>query len=194
LSEVLRSFVALPVPAPANQQLTELGETLIDRLEPKGCRLRLVPRQQLHLTLAFMGQTPFDLLAQIVEQLDAVAAEHDEIHSRFGAFLALPHLRRSQVLAIGLTDPQGALQRLASDLGRRLGELGLVGPPRRFLPHVTVARLKKPARLAPADLIEPALDREMVFDTLRYLESRLEPSGAVHTPLCPDHPLRRGRS
>jgi len=194
LSEVLRSFVALPVPAPANQQLFEVGEALVDRLEPKGCKLRLVPRQQLHLTLAFLGQTPRDRLDQIIEQVARVAIEHGEIHSQFDAFLALPHLRRAQVLALGLSDPEGALQRLAEDLAGRLHELGLFAPPRQFLAHVTVARLNKPARLTVADLDQPPPDHVITFDTIRYLESRLEPSGAIHTPLCEDQPLRRGLS
>src|SRR5205814_9663901 len=74
-----------------------------------------------------------------------------------------------------LRDLEGSATRLAEDLFARLERLGIYQRERRkWLPHVTVLRFKRPPRLKPE---LPELGEVMPSDAAVYL-SQLRPTGA----------------
>jgi 2'-5' RNA ligase len=163
--ERLRLFCALRLPEAALDTLSEWQRKHIR----EG---RRVPREHLHLTLAFLGHRPAREVTQIAAALRASTEAAEPIR-------LLPE-RYRETRSVGmlvLKDLAGTATRLAGDLVRRLEELGVYERERRpWLPHVTVVRFRKPPRLEPP---LPGLGEVAPSDAAVYL-SRLRSTGAEY--------------
>ena len=136
---------------------------------------RLVPRGNLHVTLAFLGSRPADDVHRVAAELGAAAGAAGEIWLR-----AVRYRETRSVGMVVLEDLTGAGTALAADLGRRLERLGVYHPERRtWLPHVTVLRFQERPRLAPP---LPPLGEVTPSDAAVY-SSVLRPGGAQYRVL-----------
>jgi 2'-5' RNA ligase len=163
--ERLRLFCALRLPEGALDTLSEWQA----RELPDG---RIVPRDHLHLTLAFLGHRPAGELSGIARAVRVSAAAADPIH-----LLAERYRETRSVGMVVLKDLSGAATRLAGDLFGRLESLGVYERERRpWLPHVTVVRFRLPPRLKPS---LPELGEVVPSDAAVYL-SQLGPKGAQY--------------
>lgn len=91
--------------------------------------------------------------------------------------------RRPGVLAVDLADREGACSRLRSAVSASLVDLGVFAPEERaFRPHVTVARVRKGARVD-KQLPEIADPMSFAASALTLYRSLLSPSGARYEPI-----------
>ena len=137
--------------------------------------VRLLAREQLHVTLAFLGHRP-------VEELEPIArALREAVDGVEAPLLSIRRYRETRSVGmLALDDESGRAGALAVDLHRRLEALGVYERERRaWLPHVTVIRFRKPPRLHPQ---LPELEPFAPSDAAVYL-SRLRPSGAEYDVL-----------
>ena len=135
-------------------------------------RGRRVSRQQLHVTLAFLGHRPLEDLGPVLAALrDAATAA--------GPIRLVPE-RYRETRSVGmlvLSDVGDLATRLADDLQGRLERLGVYERERRpWLPHVTVVRFREQPRLRPP---LPELGEFSPSDAAAY-HSVLRPSGAQY--------------
>ena len=108
----------------------------------------------LHVTLCFLGAQPLERIEALSEVVTARGAPSEEL--ALGEPLWLPP-RRPGVLAIGISDGSGGLARLQASVSDALVELGAYeAEARPFLPHVTVARVRRGRRVHPEPLPAPA--------------------------------------
>jgi RNA 2',3'-cyclic 3'-phosphodiesterase len=142
----MRLFVAL-LPPPA--ALAEL-EAVVAPLRPGWPGLRWAPVERWHVTLAFLGEVAEPALGQLDERLGRAARRHEGVPMRIGRGGAFPAPRRGQVLVAhvvaGEPERLGALAASVAAGARRAG----APPPdegRRYRPHLTLARSRKPADL-----------------------------------------------
>jgi RNA 2',3'-cyclic 3'-phosphodiesterase len=167
--------VALDLPAPALDALAEWAR----RAARDG--LRLVPRESLHVTLAFLRHQPD-------EEVDAIGgairgAPLAAVPLRLAAPAWLPP-RRPGVLAVDLDDPDRACARLQAAVSASLTALGVFTPEKRpFRAHVTVARVRKGTRVD-RRLPEPPDPMTFAADALTLYRSRLGPKGASYDALA----------
>ena len=167
--ERLRLFLALRLPADV---LDEVERWQGARL-PEG--VRVVPREHLHVTLAFLGHRPSGELEPIVGALREAAGEAGEIR--------LTPARYRETRSVGmlvLEDDGGRATLLAGDVQERLEQLGVYRREGRpWLPHLTVARWRTRPRLR---LEPPSVGTFVPSDAAAYL-SRLHPGGARYEVL-----------
>lgn len=143
----LRTFVALRVGAAAAEPLARLAV----RLAREDDALRAVAREDLHLTLHFLGATPPERARNVGAALAAVAARHAPITVRYRGLGAFPDAARASVVWAGVEEERpGALKELARDVGAMLAPLGFPPESRPFAAHVTLARVREGRRVAPA--------------------------------------------
>jgi 2'-5' RNA ligase len=147
---------------------------------------RVIPRENLHLTLAFLGSTPSDTVPRIVDELREAAAAAGPI------VLDVSGYRETRSVGmLTLEDEAGEAARLAGDLHERLHRLGVYRPEKRpWLPHLSVVRFRARPRsgvrfrekpgLRP-DL--PALGQVMPSDAALY-NSLLRSTGAQYMVLA----------
>jgi 2'-5' RNA ligase len=137
--------------------------------------VRAVPREHLHITLAFLGHRPAGELGSIVGALRDAARGAGEIR-----FTPSRYRETRSVGMLVLEDDEGRAALLAADVQERLEGLGVYRREgRAWLPHLTVARWRERPRLR----LEPPPVRTFVpSDAAAYL-SRLHPGGARYEVL-----------
>jgi len=137
--------------------------------------VRVVPREHLHVTRAFLGHRPARELDAILGALREAAAGAGEIR--------LTPVRYRETRSVGmlvLEDEGGRAALLAGDLHERLETLGVYRcEGRPWLPHLTVARWRERPRLR---LEAPSVRTFVPSDAAAYL-SRLHPGGARYEVL-----------
>jgi 2'-5' RNA ligase len=166
--ERFRLFLALRLP---DDVLNEIERW--QRAELSG--VRVVKREHLHVTLAFLGHRPNAELESIVGALRDAAAGAGEMR--------LTPIRYRETRGVGmlvLEDDGRRASLLAEDLQVRLERLGVYRrEDRAWLPHLTVARWRERPRLR---LEPPPVGTFVPSDAAAYL-SRLHPGGARYEVL-----------
>ena len=134
-----RLFVALQLPDPLRDAVQVLQSGLRNA--------RWLTEDGLHLTLAFIGEVDGSMQPRIETALAGVTAPalRTELHG-IGCF---PPRGAPRVLWTGAS-PKSELVLLAQAVRRALGRAGLTLERRRFMPHVTIARFRRPP--PPSDL------------------------------------------
>jgi len=163
----IRLFCALPLPDDVADALVEWQQR-----EFAVAPVRIVPRANLHVTLAFLGSRPGADLEPVVEALRAAAAS-----ARPPVLRVRGYRETRSVGMLTLDDEDARATALAEDLHARLEELGVYRREARpWLAHLTVVRFRERPRLRP-DLPDPGpieVVRCAVYDSV------LRPGGAEY--------------
>jgi 2'-5' RNA ligase len=163
--ERARLFLGLPLPAEAERRLAPWQQAELRGVRP-------VEPPNLHVTLAFLGSTPVARYPGIAAALGEAAEE-----GRRPVLTVSGYRETRSVAMLVLDDREGRAAALADDLHGRLERLGVYERERRaWLPHLTVARFRRPPRLRPA---LPDLGEVSPSEAAVYL-SRLRPGGAQY--------------
>jgi RNA 2',3'-cyclic 3'-phosphodiesterase len=168
-NERLRLFFAVLLPSATVDRVVAWQAR---ELSSATAALRIVPRENLHVTLAFLGSTKSAQLQSIGEALRAACAGQDP-----PVLGALQYRETRSVGMIELSDEEGRAGSLAARLWDGLERLGVYErESRHWRPHVTVARFRDRPRLSPP---LPELGEVMLSDAAVMI-SRLRPSGAQY--------------
>lgn len=179
----MRAFLALPLPDTICDALERLQESI-----PGG---NLIPPENFHLTLAFLGEQPEHALEDLHFSLEAFRATAFGVHLKGLDTFGTPDPTNLHIAA----EPSPALLDLHKRLKSALHGAGIELERTRFRPHVTLARFTK--GLTPEDAIK--LGRFLqarantVFDPFTVTEFTLYESiqtkhGSVYEPLA-SYPL-----
>jgi 2'-5' RNA ligase len=169
----LRLFVAADLPDGAKREISAWQRRALAAVD--GVRVN----HALHVTLVFLGSMPAGSVGDIAAALSAVHVREAAVEVGTPAFLPVRGAKR--VVVLPLKDTEGALARLQADVAEALSARGLYEPPGRpWLPHVTVARFRRPGH--PFSLQNVNIEGFGVVRMVLY-SSLLERAGAVHTPL-----------
>lgn len=143
--------------------------------------------EKFHLTLAFLGETPDRLLPGVLDACRQAAASAHPFGLRFDQPGTFPSRGFPSVLWLGCAE-QPAFRQLANSVraGLRQRKIQFDGKP--FLPHLTLARVKRECPNA-AELADEfratrfsGLD-EQVIKLVTIYRSELRQDGAVYTAL-----------
>jgi RNA 2',3'-cyclic 3'-phosphodiesterase len=163
-----RLFVALPLPDDVRKRLSAWQH----RELVAAADARIVPPPNLHVTLAFLGARPASDVDPILELLRTAAR-----NARRPDLGPVRYRETRSVGMVVLDDEGGRATRLAGEVGEGLERLGVYERERRkWLPHVTVLRFRRPPRLRPS---VPALGRISPSEVALY-HSVLRPTGAQY--------------
>lgn len=172
----MRVFFGLPVPVDA-QGATARWRASVGTEVPDA---RLTPEANLHVTINFIGEVDDAEVVRLGAICLEVAREAAPVPAAFAGLGLLPSPARARVICLGMTEGEGDLRALAYALGRRLDGTTY----RRFLAHITVARVRGVERSAAKRLgrvhLPPARG---TFRLLVLYQSVLRPVGASYQPL-----------
>jgi len=107
---------------------------------------RWVPRENMHVTLKFLGPTLPSLERWVRRQVRRVAAQQAPVATRLTGLGSFPSAARARVLWMGIEDAEEAFARLAGALDVAL-EASFAPETRAFSAHLTVARSDPPLKL-----------------------------------------------
>ncbi len=179
----MRLFVAVPFPAEVKN---ELGK-LIDNWQREKDKVGWVKKENLHLTLKFLGETPVEKLEALKANLSSNLKTPSAFTlslSRAGAF---PNLNRARVIWIGVSEGREKLVELGQKVEEAARPLGFPAEEREFSAHLTVGRVKNnrlsERLLAKVRACTFEVKGIIVSEVVLY-QSELAPEGSIYTPLA----------
>lgn len=131
----MRLFVALTF----SPGLVEKLSAAQDELRQCRVNVKWVEKENLHLTLKFLGEVSPEKASKIVNALSRGVQGIGELYLEVKGAGVFPSWSRPRVIWIGLTPNPGLLE-LHRSLERELEALGF--PPESFSPHITLGRMR----------------------------------------------------
>jgi len=178
----LRLFFAIELPADIKDKLAAVLKKM-----PLPERVNLTPKENLHLTLLFLGSVSLDQLPQIIEIAENVFARYSIFDLYFHNITGAPNENYCRMIWLNGEDSP-LLERIKNDLESELEKNGInfEKENRSLKIHITLARFN-PIRCSfkPIKFPERLRVKELVL-----MESQLQKPHAVYIPLkkFPLHP------
>ena len=185
----LRTFVAVDV----SKAVRRYVESLKDELTACLSGIHWTRRENLHLTLKFLGDVPETELAGVCGAVRAAVCQQDPLEIECGGLGAFPDQQRPRTLWVGIRQGAEPLRALQGLIDERLTEYGFPPERRRFHGHLTIGRISRRDGL-PADQlaqVKGIVEREqaaegvvMMVDEVITFSSFLEAVGRVYQPIA----------
>jgi 2'-5' RNA ligase len=141
----IRTFIAVDLAAGVKDRVIGLQE----ELGRTAAGVKWVPRQNLHLTLLFLGDVGELDVVKICRVVQARSRKHAPFTVDAAGLGAFPNGRRPKILWVGLTNGVPELRALHADLEEGLLDLGCYRrEEREYTPHLTLGRLSHEDRAA----------------------------------------------
>jgi 2'-5' RNA ligase len=171
----MRVFFGISLPSQARRRLEEYTTKIRARLP----RMKWVEAQNLHVTLRFMGEVADEQIPSIASaarEASLTISAFDILLGRLGAF---PDSRRARVLWWGLEEGARQCQALFSSLEAKLIVSGFPREPKRYHPHLTLARLRDPQSL-PIESFSTPSDLKFAARSFKLYKSTLTLQGPIY--------------
>ena len=179
----MRLFIAIQLPRDLSASAFEILPTSLPAL-------RRVKAENLHLTLAFLGQTPDERLDDVVAAAREAAALVSPFTLSFDRAGRFPERGRPRVVWLGIAEGDASVLELGAGVYAGLRSRRLHFDDRPLAPHLTLARVVEDASAAEAKTVGAALEGPAIT-TLRFevgeiavIRSVLSPKGPRYTALA----------
>src|SRR5262245_14593102 len=184
-----RLFAAIEVGAAAEQRIADEQGRLAESM--RGSSLRWTKRDQLHITLVFMGEVSDDLPGRIVEGMgDEIP--HRPFRFELGGVGAFPPHGAPRVFWLGVKSGAESIIRVQEMVVDRLEGVGVEREKRPFSPHITLARWRdsRPSDRPRERSANPRTIAHVDVDSVTLFQSRTSSAGSTYTRLV-ETPLAR---
>jgi len=183
--ERLRLFFGVPLADALRDAACGLQDALGEACR-RGPRVKWVARQNLHMTLKFIGDTPAARLGEVIAIAWQVSAECLPVELDLRGVGCFPPRGAPRTIWLGVREECPEPAELVQGLDRRLAEAGLAEPDRRpFAMHFTLGRVKDAGGgRGLREAIERLGDEPvgtMTVDRFVLYSSDLRPRGPIYT-------------
>jgi RNA 2',3'-cyclic 3'-phosphodiesterase len=178
----VRLFFSVPLSEKARAAAAAVLRTM-KRAAGEDAPLSWTRDEQLHFTIAFLGEQPEDALPRLREAV-APCAELRAFDLELRGAGAFPNPRRPRVLWLGVGSGAQQLEQIAGRLCTGLRAGGFALEERPFRGHLTAARVRPGGeRSAPRALqaVPPGAIATFKVERLCLMQIHLSPHGAKHT-------------
>ena len=181
-SSQIRSFVSIDL---EDEKILSQVESIMSSLSSLGGDLKPVERENIHLTLKFLGNISASKVEEVKSALAQVTFPPFTLEIKgAGAF---PNLKRMNVIWVGVGEGWSQVELIYEQTEKLLHQLGFSRETRPFSPHITVARVKSGRK---RDEIAAFLGRladesfgTFSVENVRLKQSVLSPSGPKYSTL-----------
>jgi RNA 2',3'-cyclic 3'-phosphodiesterase len=177
-----RLFAAIELGADALRRVADEQSRLAETM--RGSSARWTKRDQLHITLVFMGEVSDERAGQIVEIM-RVAIPHSPFPFELGGIGAFPGHGAPRVLWIGVKSGAESIVRVQEMVVDRLENVGVEQEQRPFSPHVTLARWRdsRPSDRPRESSASPPTIARVDVNSVTLFQSRTSSAGSAYTRL-----------
>lgn len=181
-AEQIRSFVSIDLD---DDQVLSRVTSIISSLSSIGGDLKPVERNNIHLTLKFLGTVSQTRLTEVKSVLSQVKFESFPLEIKgAGAF---PNLKRMNVIWVGVGEGWSRVEQIFEQTEKLLQKLGYPRETRPFSPHITIARVRSSRKTDEIAAFLGRLSSETFgafqADRIRLKQSVLRPSGPTYSTL-----------
>jgi len=169
----VRLFIAALLP----QEIQRLLSIYMSTLKQAVDSVKWEKPEKLHVTLKFLGnvdQSRIEEISSLLARNTQNCASFQLSTTLFGAF---PNLRNPKVLYAGLSQNK-VMAEFQSTIEGSLSELGFENDNRKFMPHITLGRVKKKIVLHNIPILEK---KKFNITEIGLIRSELRPEGSVYT-------------
>lgn len=151
MSDGIRMFIAVSIPDEVREILEDIQFDLAEMV-PENAIIWNRP-ESMHVTLAFLGDGNLpEQVAAVCDLLDQVTSDIKSFPLRLGAIGCFPRRRNPKVIHTGLQGGTKQLHTLKEKLDLGLSPLGYQPESRKYTPHLTLGRVRKPDQVEKAQL------------------------------------------
>jgi len=180
--EQVRSFISIDL---EDQQILSRIASILLSLQSLGGDLKPVERENIHLTLKFLGNVSAPRLSEVKSSLQQV------IFSAFTAEIkgagAFPNLNHMNVVWVGVNEGWSQVEQIYEQVEKLLSGLGFRRENRPFSPHITIARVRSGRKRDEVASFLQRLTEEsfgtITVDKIRLKQSILSSSGPKYSTL-----------
>jgi RNA 2',3'-cyclic 3'-phosphodiesterase len=179
----IRTFLAVDL----SKAIRDRAVALQTRLARAGTEVKWVERENLHVTLLFLGEVDNREIVQVCRLAKQCTAGEPSFPMSVESVGCFPNVRRPRIIWIGVGEGAQPLCAVHDALELSLAELGYRREERRYKPHATLGRVKSDL---PTDKLSQALlaeatwkGGETVVQEILIMGSELTPQGPVYTVL-----------
>jgi len=179
MKRTVRTFIAVEIDAALRQRVVEL----IAALAAARAEVKWVEPDNLHLTLVFLGENPFEFIENAKAQLAQTAAQTPAFSTSLKSVGVFPNEHSPRVIWLGIEQGRDELVLLAQQTLRRLVTIGFIPEKRPFSAHLTIGRVRAPITNVRTVLDRPYASRAFPVNELMLFQSHLKPTGPVYERL-----------
>jgi len=179
---LLRTFISVTLPKKIVSVSNMLQTTVISQKD----NIKWVNPGNIHLTLKFLGHTPFEAADEINKVLKDLVINHSGMELNITGTGWFPNVEIPRVLWLGIDGNIGQLQDFVTDINTRLEKLGFPLDEDEFIPHITLARIKYPPKDTPdiSNFINTSYEPiNFNINRIRFMSSELFPNGPIYSIL-----------
>ena len=178
----IRSFVSVDL---EDEKILTQVESIVASLSSLGGDLKPVERENIHLTLKFLGNVSPTKLEEVKSAIAKVTFPSFSLEIKgAGAF---PNLKRMNVIWVGVGEGWSQVELIFEQTEKLLHQLGFSRETRAFSPHITVARVKSGRKRDEIAAFLGHLADESFgtfpVEKVRLKQSILSPSGPTYSTL-----------
>ena len=166
----MRFFIALEIP---NENLPEF-QSIQDKLHTLIPQARLTDVDKIHLTLAFVGEQSEDLKRDLIQVIASSTNGIPTFQVTPAYIDGFPNIHHPEVLWVGVKGDIDKVLLIRESIKDGLESLRLPTDERRFVPHITVAKLNKQS-LRSNDLNNFHIDRSLEVKLEEIMATQIEP-------------------
>ena len=179
---MVRCFISIDV---EDRELLDRIMEISSQLLATGALIKPVERENIHLTLKFLGEISPALIDKVYDVMRAI--EFKPFIIKLETLGAFPSVSNPRVIWIGVSEGANAVVSIYEQLERGLEKLGFKREREKFIPHITLARVKGPRNkgLLVKKIMELSTVSigEMNVNRIRLKQSILTPKGPIYKTL-----------
>lgn len=179
----VRAFISVDIEKPELRRALENAQR---RLEDTGADLKSVERENIHITMMFLGNVDERRLTHLMSIISNISFE--PFKAEFRGLGAFPSVTRPRTIWVGITNGSDQLESIYGRVAPEVSGMGIRLDDRGFNPHITLARVrsgKNRDRLV-KELIaaRDEIFGEMIVKQIRLKQSTLTRDGPVYATIA----------
>ncbi|MEK6875751.1 MAG: RNA 2',3'-cyclic phosphodiesterase [Nanoarchaeota archaeon] len=135
----MRCFIAIELPEHVKARIFHEFEIIKNSGVVIG---NFVEKNNLHLTLKFLGDVNEEQILQIKEKLSVIGSKFSAFEAETGEFGFFPSEEYIRVLWSEVRDKNNEIRNLNENIESSLNEIGFASENKEFTSHITTARIK----------------------------------------------------
>ena len=132
----MRLFIALET-LPIQDKLFEVEEELKNKITG----IKWVKRENLHLTLKFLGEVDTATFQMVKESIENIGSKEKKFNFSIASISGFPTKKSSRVMFIGIDKGRDKIQELMKKIDEEMNHIGFKKE-KNYVPHITIGRVR----------------------------------------------------
>lgn len=171
----IRSFVALEIPEEIRNEIYQH----IENFKKDNLPVKWVEKENLHITLVFLGEKDLNFLNKVKEILKNLSSNFKPFYINLNNFGFFPNAKKPRVFWIGIKKNKEIIIQIVEKLNNQLKKIGFKPEEREFFPHLTIGRFKTIFNSEKYLLLKYE-SKDFLIDKIILFKSNLTPQGPIY--------------